>query len=39
MISLELSMPKNLIIKGNPALLYSIFRNLFDNAIHHAGGH
>jgi two-component system phosphate regulon sensor histidine kinase PhoR len=36
-ISLELSIPKGLIIKGNPALLYSVFRNLFDNAIHHAG--
>jgi two-component system phosphate regulon sensor histidine kinase PhoR len=36
-IKLELSIPENLIIKGNPALLYSIFRNLFDNAIHHGG--
>ena len=30
-------LPKNIIIKGNYSLLYSIFRNLTDNAISHAG--
>jgi signal transduction histidine kinase len=36
-ISLDLKIQDNLIIKGSSALLYSIFRNLFDNAIDHAG--
>jgi two-component system OmpR family sensor kinase/two-component system phosphate regulon sensor histidine kinase PhoR len=36
-ISFELSLPENLIVKGNQVLLYSIFRNLVDNTIHHAG--
>lgn len=30
-------LPNNLVIKGNPSLLYSIFRNLTDNAIAYAG--
>jgi two-component system, OmpR family, phosphate regulon sensor histidine kinase PhoR len=36
-ISLELALPGHLSLKGNPVLLYSIFRNLFDNAIRHGG--
>ena len=36
-ISLELSIPAHLPVKGNPVLLYSIFRNLFDNTIRHGG--
>jgi two-component system, OmpR family, phosphate regulon sensor histidine kinase PhoR len=36
-ISLELALPEHLSLKGNPVLLYSIFRNLFDNAIRHGG--
>ena len=30
-------MPLSLPIKGNPSMIYSIFRNLTDNAIAHAG--
>lgn len=30
-------MPQSLPIKGNPSMIYSIFRNLTDNAIAHAG--
>ena len=30
-------LPANLYIKGNPSLLYSIFRNLTDNVIAYAG--
>lgn len=36
-ISLVLKIPDNLIIGGNSGLLYSIFRNLFDNSIDHGG--
>jgi two-component system, OmpR family, phosphate regulon sensor histidine kinase PhoR len=36
-ISLELALPEHLSLNGNPVLLYSIFRNLFDNAIRHGG--
>lgn len=31
------NLPKQLIVKGNHSLLYSIFRNLTDNAIAYAG--
>lgn len=31
------SLPPDICIEGNWQLLYSIFRNLTDNAIHHAG--
>lgn len=31
------SLPSTLLVKGNPSLLYSIFRNLTDNAIAYAG--
>ena len=30
-------LPQDIIVKGNPLLLYSIFRNLVDNAISYAG--
>lgn len=30
-------LPENLYIKGNPSMLYSIFRNLTDNTIAYAG--
>ena len=30
-------LPQSIIIKGNPSLIYSIFRNLIDNAINYAG--
>jgi len=36
-INPEIVIPDNLFLKGNPVLLYSIFRNLFDNTIYHAG--
>lgn len=36
-ISMEFQIPDNLIIQGNQNLLYSIFRNLTDNAIRYAG--
>lgn len=29
--------PSGIIINGNPSLLYSVFRNLVDNSINHAG--
>jgi signal transduction histidine kinase len=37
-ISVELSLSEELAVMGNPVLMYSIFRNLFDNAISHGGG-
>ena len=30
-------LPEDIIVHGNPTLLYSIFRNLMDNAINYAG--
>ena len=30
-------LPSGIIINGNPSLLYSVFRNLVDNSINHAG--
>jgi len=36
-ITSTLKIRENLVIKGNYSLLYSIFRNLFDNAIAYAG--
>lgn len=35
--NVELDIPDNLMIEGNYSLLYSIFRNLMDNAIAYAG--
>jgi two-component system phosphate regulon sensor histidine kinase PhoR len=37
-IDLEISVPENLNLNANPVLMYSIFRNLFDNTLSHAGG-
>ncbi len=36
-IKVELNFDENLTINGNSILLYSVFRNLFDNAINYAG--
>ena len=36
-ISVTLPPPQTLMVQGNPSLLYSIFRNLFDNTMAHAG--
>jgi signal transduction histidine kinase len=36
-ISAVVNLPDNLFIQGNAGLLYSIFRNLYDNALDHAG--
>lgn len=36
-ISCHISIPENTVIYGNHSLLYSIFRNLFDNSIAYAG--
>ena len=36
-VKTELEIGENIQITGNPVLLYSIFRNLFDNSISHAG--
>lgn len=38
-ILLDISVNEDLIINGNYTLLYSIFRNLFDNSISYAGDH
>ena len=36
-ITVENELPEVLLLNGNPSMLYSIFRNLFDNAISYAG--
>lgn len=36
-MTLRNCLPGDICIKGNPSLLYSIFRNLIDNAINYAG--
>lgn len=36
-IEMDWSIPKNLVVKSNYNLLYSIFRNLTDNVIRYAG--
>ena len=36
---MENRLPDGISIEGNPSLLYSIFRNLVDNALNYAGGH
>jgi signal transduction histidine kinase len=36
-IHIELNIPENIELNGNPVLLYSIFRNLFENTINYAG--
>ena len=36
-MTLNNCLPQSIIILGNPSLIYSIFRNLVDNAINYAG--
>ncbi len=36
-MTLNNCLPQDIIIQGNPSLIYSIFRNLIDNAINYAG--
>jgi signal transduction histidine kinase len=36
-MTLNNCLPQDIIIQGNPSLIYSIFRNLVDNAINYAG--
>ncbi|MDD2436231.1 MAG: ATP-binding protein [Massilibacteroides sp.] len=36
-ITSEVTLPENTVVYGNYSLLYSIFRNLFDNSIAYAG--
>lgn len=36
-MEMQARIPQKIIIKGNPSLVYSIFRNLTDNAINYAG--
>ena len=36
-MTLNNCLPQHIVIKGNPSLIYSIFRNLVDNAINYAG--
>jgi len=36
-ISLNVRLGDDLVVRGNQVLIYSIFRNLVDNAINHAG--
>lgn len=38
-ITSVVNLPGNPVVKGNYSLLYSIFRNLYDNAIAYAGEH
>jgi len=38
-VEMEWDIPENLVIQGNQNLLYSIFRNLTDNALRYAGEH
>ena len=36
-MTFELALPESVPVQGNPSLLYSIFRNLIDNALAYAG--
>jgi signal transduction histidine kinase len=38
-MTLRVDIPPHLLLLGNENLLYSVFRNLMDNAIHYAGEH
>lgn len=36
-ITVNTDLPEHILVKGNPQLLYGIFRNLMDNALNYAG--
>jgi len=36
-VKINSDIPQDIIVSGNPSLLYSIFRNLADNVLRHAG--
>jgi two-component system OmpR family sensor kinase/two-component system phosphate regulon sensor histidine kinase PhoR len=36
-MTLSNSLSQGIIVRGNPSLLYSVFRNLVDNALNYAG--
>jgi len=36
-MTLQNCLPHDIIVHGNPSLLYSVFRNLIDNAVNYAG--
>lgn len=36
-IKLSIDLPEDMVVRGNESLLYSVFRNLTDNVIRHAG--
>lgn len=36
-INIALNIPDNIEFNGNPVLLYSVFRNLFENTVNYAG--
>ena len=36
-VKVEIKIPEDIIIKGNQTLIYSIFRNLIENSVRHAG--
>ena len=36
-MTVDVNVPKKMVVQGNSSLLYSIFRNLMDNAIAYAG--
>lgn len=37
-IMLKMSLPQSLVIKGDPSLIYSLCRNIYDNALAYAQG-
>lgn len=36
-MTIKMSIPENIVVTGSPGMIYSIFRNLTDNAIAYAG--
>lgn len=36
-MTLHNNLPQHIVVRGNPSLLYSIFRNLVDNSVSYAG--
>ncbi len=38
-ITVHINLPRKMVIKGNASLLYSVFYNLFENAIKYGGEH